>query len=475
MLKKTKIIASIWPSTNTKEKIIDLYKSWVNILRFNFSHADYNSFKDTVELVKDLNKSWITNLSILLDTKWPEIRTWDIKNKISFEKWDNFKLYFWERPNDDISLYCDYPYLSELKLWDIIRIDSWLFDAKVINIYDKYLELEALNSANIWSRRHVNLPWVKIKLPWITEKDKQDILFWLDHWIDFIAMSFVRNKLNIDELKSLLYDNNSEHVKIISKIENQEAIDNIDEIIESSDWVMIARWDLGIEIDIEKLPSYQKAIVQKCREKWKVSIIATHLLETMIDSPFPIRAEVWDIHNSVLQKTDALMLSGETTIWKYPIKSVQMMSQVIKTTEENINYDHYCFDNVWLNQRDIEKKKLIKSALYIWEDLWVKAVILLTKKWKLARIAAAYRPNTKVYAFSMNDSTLNYINILFWIEWVKLDFDWTNIESVEKAINLLYKMWKLDISDKVISVADTYKNWKEIPVMQIINVEDILN
>lgn len=474
--KKTKIIASVWPVTKDENSLISLYQNWVNVIRFNFSHADYDSVKDIISKIKNLNIQWITNLSLLLDTKWPEIRTWDLEQKIDFKKWNIFNIFYKDSnlcTNND--LYCDYEYLWDLNIWDIIRIDSWLFDVEVVSKWKDFLEVKSLNSAKIWSRRHINLPWIKIKLPWITDKDKKDILFGIENWVDFIALSFVRNKSNIDELKTFLKENNAEHIKIISKIENQEAIENLDSIIENSDWVMVARWDLWIEVDIEKLPNYQKTIVQKCRDKWIFVIVATHLLETMIDSPFPTRAEVSDIYNAVLQKADALMLSWETTIWTYPIESVNMMSKVIKSAEDNINYEHNCFENIWLNKRDVEKKKLIKHWFYIWEDLWVKAIIILTKTWKLARIAATYKPNNKVFAFTKNENTLNYINILFWIEWIKMNFDSSNTENVDMAIKLLYEKWKITKADKLIAIADNIsKNWKEIPIMQIINVDDII-
>lgn len=474
--KKTKIIATVGPSTESSSSLIDLYNVWVNVVRFNFSHADYTTSKIISDRIHELNKLWNTNLSLLLDTKWPEIRTWDLENKISYNKWDIFKIYFWNCKVDWVnSLYCDYENLNDLKIWDIIKIDSWLFDVVVVDVCNDYLLVEALNDALIWSRRHINLPWLKLKLPWVTNKDKEDILFWIKNNFDFIALSFVRNKSNIVELRNFLNENNASHIKIISKIENQEAIENLDEIIEYSDWVMVARWDLWIEVPIQMLPIYQKQIVQKCREMWKFVIVATHLLETMIDSPFPTRAEVWDIYNSVLQKADALMLSGETTIWKYPIESVKIMSQVILQAEENIFYDHHEFSDISLSKRDIEKKQMIKSSLYMSEWLWIKAVIILTKSWKLARLASSYKPNSDIYAFTMNKSTYKYMNLLFWIKPFVLDFDWSKLESLELAINYLYKNWFLSLDDNVIWIADIHKNWNEIPIMEIIYVKDIVS
>lgn len=262
-MKKTKIIATIWPATNSKEKLIELYNSWVNIIRFNFSHANYEETKKIVDLIKTLNKSWITNLSLLLDTKGPEIRSWVLENPIKYKEWDKFKIFvdekklFWEK-----SLFCDYNFLvDDLKIWQNIVIDSGLLTVEVISKTKDYLEVISKSEAIIWSRRHINLPWINLKLPWITNKDIEDINFAIDNDFDFIAASFVRNKECVNQIKDIFKKRENNYIKIISKIENQEWIDNLEEIVSSSHWVMVARWDLWVEVPVEKLSLYQKEIV----------------------------------------------------------------------------------------------------------------------------------------------------------------------------------------------------------------------
>ncbi len=474
--KKTKIIATIGPSTCDKNSLRKLYKYWVNIVRFNFSHFEQKNCQKIIERINDLNFYWETNLSLLLDTKWPEIRTGKLSQELYYKKGEYFKIFVnkknqkWQK-----SLFCDYEPLLNLKVGDTIRIDSWLFDVQVKSKETDHIVVKALNDAVIGSYRHINLPNIKVQLPWITNKDKKDILFGIKNWIDFVALSFVRSKENIFELKRFLKRHNAEHIKIISKIENQEWIDNIDEIVYHSDWIMIARGDLGIEMPIQRLPNYQKTIVDKCQQAWKFVIIATHLLETMVENPFPTRAEVSDIHNAVLQKADALMLSTETTIGRYPIKAINIMTKIIQQTETNIFYQHLWFENNWLTNRDIEKKELIKSALYVSENLSAKAIIILTKSWKLARLAAAYKPNNQVYAFTMKKSSVKYMNILFWIEPIYMNFDWSNTENLELWVKYLFKIWKINLQDKVIWITDLYKNWKELPIMEILYVSDILD
>lgn len=471
-MKKTKIIATIWPSTWEEEKIVEMYKNWVNMIRFNFSHADYENAQRVVDIITKLNSNWKTNLSMILDTKWPEIRTWDLKEKIQFLKWDVFNIFTEKIINkEDNSLFCDYPFLSEdVSLWDIIRIDSWLFDVIVKEVFAWYIKVEALNDALIWSRRHINLPWVKLRLPWVTDEDKQSIRFAIDNKFDFIAMSFVRNIDNIKELRDFLYKNWWNDIRIISKIENQEAIENMDDIVKYSDWVMVARWDLWIEIPIQKLPIYQKQIVKKSREYWKFVIIATHLLETMIENAFPTRAEVSDVFNSILQKVDSLMLSWETTIWKYPIEAVKIMKDTICQAEQTIIYEHNSF-NIWdIKQSDKEKMYLIRSALYISEEIEDACIMILTKTWLLARLASVFRPNCRVFAFTKDINIYKYMNALFWISpgyTISNDsdlYDWFN------EISELKNEWHLQLWSKVIVISDYIQEELEIPTLKIVTV-----
>ncbi len=476
-MKKTKIIATVWPATNSKEKLKQLYKAWVNIIRFNFSHANYEESWRIAWIIKELNDEGVTNLSLLLDTKWPEIRTWDLDKEILFRQWDIFKIYTDETLVNSWNLFCDYKYLSEdIADNGIIVIDSGLLSVKVLNKFDGYVEVEALNSAEIGSRRHINLPWVKLRMPWVTSKDKKDIKWWVENDFSFIAASFIRNASNVEEVRSLLKKNKAEHIQIISKVENQESIDNLDEIIASSDWIMVARWDLWIEVPIQKLAVYQQEMVSKCKKNGKFVIVATHLLETMIDNPFPTRAESSDVFNAVMQKPDCLMLSGETAIWSFPIETVQMMTSLIQEAEKNVEYLHESYKNKNLCQRDLEKKLLIKSWIFIWEELNAKALIILTKTGKLARLAASFRPKITTYAFTPFESTVSLCNAYFGIDSIFLK-KWNSdkySKTLEKCIKKLVKKWLLKTTDKIIAINDIQKKKVEIPVMEIIDVDDFI-
>ena len=411
---------------------------------------------------------------MLLDTKWPEIRTWDLQTRQEYKTADIFKFYtkadsFVE---DWSALFCDYPYLGEdAYIGQIIDVDSGLFQVKVLEIESDFLKVEAQNAATIGSRRHVNLPWVRLKMPGITDKDRIDVKFAVEESMDFIAMSFVRSKANVDELRAYLKELGGDKIKIISKIENQEGIDNLSEIIEASDGIMVARWDLGIEVPIEKLPTYQAAMVEETLAAGKFTIIATHLLESMIENPFPTRAEVSDIYNSVMQRSDAIMLSGETAAWKYPIKSVDVMTATVQEAEANIDVQHRDFSQVWLTQRDIEKKALIKSAIYTGEELGVKGLFIFTKSGKLARLASSFRPNISIYAFTMHLQSVAYMNVLYGVNpYLLEDWDEKFIQNINTAIDICKTGWVLVSWDKIMIVNDIQKWDQEIPIVELMEI-----
>ncbi|GAB0174975.1 MAG: pyruvate kinase [Candidatus Altimarinota bacterium] len=478
MKKRTKIIATVGPATASSEMLLALSRAGVNIIRFNFSHADYDSATLIIDRIRDLNKSGKTSLALLLDTKGPELRTGDLKEKIQYQIGERFRIYTQgsNSISGEKSITCDYPYLIEdISIGDAIEIDSGLFHAVVIAKGSDFLDVEAKNDAIIGSRRHVNLPGIKIRMPGITEKDKQDLLFAIKMGFHFIAASFIRTEQNVREIREFLDENSGDEIKIISKIENEEGIENLDSIVGISDGVMVARGDLGIEVPIEKVPKYQKRIIDLCRQRGKFVIVATHMLESMIEHPFPTRAEVSDIFRAVLQGADATMLSGETTTGKYPIESVDMMRSVILEAEGELEHKHHEYVSDGLTERDIEKKYLIRSALHIAEELHLKTVLVFTKSGRLARLAAAYRPNISIEAFSGNPSSVGYMQVLYGVTPHILPHWGDHQKNLEDALKLLLDAGTINLDSKIIAVTDVVKNSKEIPVMEIIRVGDIFH
>lgn len=332
------IIATIWPATQSPERLKQLYDNWVRILRFNCSHATHERMKEVIQAARIVERSVWNRFAFLLDTKWPWIRTWEVTAPVTYVKWEEIKIVADSSlvKNDRI-MYVDYPHiLKDSEIWSIIKIDSWNLDIKIIKKSKDYIIWVAENDATITSRRHVNLPWTPIKLSWITDKDKEDILFAIEQNMSYIAQSFTRKWEDVQELKEFLYKNWWSHLKVIAKIENQEWIDNISSIIRNTDAIMIARWDLWAEVPVETIPSHQINLIEKTKRKWKKVIVATQMLESMIDNHLPTRAEVSDIFYAISQWADYLMLSWETSMWKYPITCIKVMNKIINEAEKYI-------------------------------------------------------------------------------------------------------------------------------------------
>ncbi|AHB41328.1 hypothetical protein P148_SR1C00001G0537 [candidate division SR1 bacterium RAAC1_SR1_1] len=472
-IKRTKIIATVSDINCNEEKLIDLYNAGTNIIRFNFSHAQQDAVAKLLEIIKDLNDSGKTNLSTLLDTKGPEIRTGNVQEKVIVKKGDHFKIFVDEsllvEPQD---IFCDYNYLLEdVKKDQIIIIDSGLLKAKVIKVTPTYVVVEALNDHSIGSRRHVNLPGVNLKLPGITDKDESDILFAIEHNIDLIAASFIRHQTNVIEIKSLLKQHNAEHIQIISKIENQEALANLEGIVKESDGIMVARGDLGVEIEISTLPYHQKVIMDTCFTYGKTIIVATELLKSMVESPFPTRAEVSDVYNSVILRTDCTMLSDETAVGKFPIQSCQMMTDVILEAEQHTNNKHKDFEITFTTDYALDKKMIAKNALFVADQVKADYILLFTNSGFLARVVSAYKPNHTVFAFTKDLKVLRSMNFLFAIypflieSWGKYP-----IEDEKKALAYLESNGFVKKGQKIIVINDVVEGNAVSPYVKVINL-----
>ncbi|HRX63685.1 MAG TPA: pyruvate kinase [Candidatus Absconditabacterales bacterium] len=325
------IITTLGPATEDIESIEKLYKSGVRVLRFNFPHAKYEWILGIKEKIKEIEQKIGGKFMLLCDTEGPGIRLGNIRGSLGFKKGDVFKMCVDKKYIDEKkTIACNYPYLvQDSKVGDIIKIDAGLFDVQVVRKTKNYLYVKSLQDGVLTSQRHVNLPRKKLKLKALSKKDKEDILFCIEQNFAYVAMSFVKTAQDIRDLRNFLYDHGASHLKIIAKIETQDAIDNISEIIRVSDAVMVARGDLGTEMPIETIPGIQQYIVDKTKRKGKKVIVATQMLESMIKNTIPTRAEVSDIFSAVREGADFVMLSGETAIGKNPIECVRVVNSVI--------------------------------------------------------------------------------------------------------------------------------------------------
>lgn len=470
-MRNTKIIATLGPATDSEEQIVKMYEAGANIIRFNFSHVNYDYFTENINKVKKLNAEGKTNLSILLDTKGPEIRTKHIEDKVEIEAGEEFLMSTLDKEEEALKdgrkvIISDYEYtIEDLNVGRIIDVDSGLLKVVVIDKTDYGLVCRAQNSHVIGSKRHINLPGIKLRLPGLTEQDKKDIMFGMGFEFDYIAMSFVRNKENIEELRTFLKDNNLKKAQIISKVESEEAMDNLQEIVDYSDGIMVARGDLGIEVPMEKLPLIQKDIVERCRAGGKLVVVATHMLETMIDNPVPTRAEVSDVYNAVMQKADATMLSGETAIGKFSIDSIKQMASIHEFSETQISKKHDYFD-VDLGEDD-HKKVIVKNAVCLADDLDAKGIILFTNKGFMAKTAAKYRPNVPVFAFTFSDAIVKGLNMRYSVRPIAIEKG-TNAENLEVAKKIISEKYDAKAGDRFVVLIDGEESKLDSPITQII-------
>lgn len=472
-MKKAKIIATIRDTYN-EEKLINIYKAWANIVRFNFPHAQYDTTAPVIKLIHELNEKWLTNLWVLVDTKGPWVRTWARENPYSYKKWEEFRIFVDKSlMNQDSDMFCDYPYLLEdIKVWDKIEIESWLMEVEVIEVNSDYIKVVSEHNLEVWSRRHMNFPWMSLKFPWLTEQDKKDLLFSLECWIEFVAISFVRTRENIEEVRAFLHENKSDHVQIIAKIENQEWLENIEEITKVSDAIMIARWDLWIEVPVYKLPYYQTYILNACKKRWKPAIMATELLKTMVNSPIPTRAEISDVYNSRIQWADVLMLSEETAVGNFPVQAIETMSNAIEEAEKNLIYSHEDFDLVEKDEISLWKKALVKHALSLADEVRVDHVLVFTTSGTLAKYVSALKPNQHVFACCPDQKIVDWMNILAWIQWIKME-EWKEhtSENQDQALEILKRKNLISNGEKIIIIWDKKRGKETDPLIRITVVE----
>lgn len=393
------------PNTDDEEMMRKLAKAGMDIARFNFSHGDHEEQKTRMDLLKKVRKELKLPIAILLDTKGPEIRTGILEGgqKVYLEEESRFTLTTEQIEGNNTrcsQTYKDLP--KDVKAGDTILIDDGLIQLTVEEVTDTDVVCRVVNGGELGQKKGINVPNVEVKLPAITEQDKNDILFGIEQGIDFIAASFVRNAEAIKEIKELLRANGGERIDVIAKIENAEGVHNIDKIIKAADGVMVARGDLGVEIPAHEVPHIQKMIIRKCNESYKPVITATQMLDSMMRAPRPTRAEVTDVANAIYDGTDAIMLSGETAMGKYPEQAVQMMVKIAECTEPYMTHKRF------LDYRALRGNKNVSSAVGVaavqtTENLGADCIVTPTISGQTARMISNFRPKVPIYAVSPNE------------------------------------------------------------------------
>ena len=434
--KKTKIVCTLGPASDSEEVLTQLVQNGLNVCRFNFSHGSHEEQKARMDTAKKVREKLNLPIALLLDTKGPEIRTGNFADpEVLLEQGSQFIITMDEVLGTKEKCTVSYKGLvGDVKVGDTILIDDGLVGLRVTEIKDQDIICVVENSGIVKNHKGVNLPGVKINLPALTEKDISDIEFGIEQGIDFIAASFVRKASDVLAIREILENNNATHIQIISKIENQEGVENLDEILQVSDGLMVARGDLGVEVPTEEIPIIQKNMIKKCNELGKPVITATQMLDSMIRNPRPTRAEVTDVANAIYDGTDAIMLSGETAAGKYPVEAVKVMASIAKRIEETLDYEEL------LKASNLKGSTVTDAISYATcttaVELNASAIVTSTSSGHTARMVSKFRPKTPIVAATDSEVTKRQLSLSWGVYTAKAPKASNTDEVVEYSIDV---------------------------------------
>ena len=452
--KKTKIVCTIGPASESIDTLKELIKSGLNVCRLNFSHGNYEEHGKRIENIKAARNEMKLPIAILLDTKGPEIRTGKFSSpEVNLVEGQNFIITMEEVLGDETKCTVSYKELvNDVKPGNQILIDDGLVGLAVKEIKGQEILCIVQNAGTIKDNKGVNVPNVKINLPAITPKDKKDIEFGIEQGIDFIAASFVRKASDVLAIREILEENNATNIQIISKIENQEGVDNIDEILEVSDGLMVARGDLGVEIPTEDIPIVQKELIKKCNILGKPVITATQMLDSMIRNPRPTRAEVTDVANAIFDGTDAIMLSGETAAGKYPLESVKTMASIAIRAEQTLDYEELLKTKVKLRQLNITNA-ISHATCTTAIDLKASAIITATASGYTARMVSSYRPSAPIIAATNSEMVMRQMGLVWGVYPLLAEKGLSTDDVFEKSVQSALDMDYISSGDLVVITA----------------------
>lgn len=434
-MRKTKIICTLGPSANSYEVLKELFLSGMDVARFNFSHGDHEEHLERLEIIERLREELNIPVATLMDTKGPEIRIGNFKDnqKIQLKAGQTFTLTTEDVEGDETRVSVSYPSL----IYDVdpgarILIDDGLVEMTVIDVTPTDIVCRVKNNGYISSKKGVNVPGVNLSMPYISDKDRDDILFAIEHKYDFIAASFVRAAKDILEIRKMLNKHNSQ-TKIIAKIENLQGVQNIDEIIEASDGIMIARGDMGVEIPYEELPAMQKKIIKKVYNSGKQVITATQMLDSMIKNPRPTRAEITDVANAIYDGTSAIMLSGETAAGDYPVEALRAMVRITNCTESDIDYKKRFIQRENLSAPDVTDA-ISRATVTIAHDLSAKMIVTVTTSGKTARMISRFRPQCDIIGCTTDPVVYRQLNMAWGITPLLIAVEHDTFELFDHAL-----------------------------------------
>ena len=471
-MNKTKIIATIGPSSSDKTILREMINTGLDVVRINLKHASYEFCKDIIKKINELNLELNKTIAVMLDTRGPEVRIGKFLGGEAYLKKDSkIRIYMNELLGDSTKFSVNYPGLiNDVKYDTILKLDDGLIELKVLDKGEDYLLCQVLNDGVIKDNKGMNVLGIHLNIPFLSEKDKEDIKFACENNVDFIALSFVESSENILEVNDLLIHYGNDHIGIIAKVENERALDEIDDIIRLSEGVMVARGDLGVELPLEKVPGVQKMIINKCHLEGKISIVATELLSSMETVIRPTRAEVSDVANAVLDGTDAVMLSGETTTGKYPVETLQTMEKIIKAAEVNIDYLGLLEKAIKTEDNDVTGI-LSYNVAETSTRLNCKAIIAPTVSGYTARKISRFKPKCPIIASTPNIDTAKSLMLHFGVCPVIIEELKTFDRIINHARKITTDLIEINSGDKII-ITGGYP-FKEIKHTNFMKIEEL--
>lgn len=468
-MRQTKIICTIGPATESIEMLEKLADAGMNVARLNMSHGDHSSHAKIIQSIHQLNATRNHPIAILLDTQGPEIRTGDMVGELHLNEGDIISIV--ARGAEDVessSIHINYEDLiHDVDMGDIITVDNGLINLEVLSKQERVMKVKVIDGGLLKSKRHVNLPGIRVNLPAITDKDRRDIQFGMQQGVDFIALSFVRQAADVNQLRELVGDR-SDDIKIIAKLEDQEGITNMVDIIDAADGVMVARGDLGVEVPFEVLPRIQRRIIRTCAEMGKRVIVATHMLESMIENPIPTRAEVTDVANAVYEEADAIMLSGETTVGKYPVKCVEILDRIARSTESSRGLRFT--DKLQLPD---DKQQIAKAAVDLATSIAARAIIVPTRRGRMANRITNCHPESIICAFTDNSSTRRQLVINRNVLSYQIEIGDDSEKTLAAAAAIMIQRDEFAPDDQVVVISDALAG-SGFEALQIRKISDLL-
>ena len=454
VLRKTNIIGTIGPASESEEMFTKLVEAGLNVARINFSHGGYEENAEKIATIKRVREKLNKPVALLLDTKGPEIRTGKLESgdeKVTINEGQEFTFVHDDIIGNETKTTVSYKDLyKDVQPGARILVDDGAIEFEVVEINGQDIKCKALNTGRLGSRKTVNVPGLKLNLPALAQKDIDDITNGIKAGFDMIAASFVRRASDVQEIKDLLKANGGEHIKIISKIESQEGIDNFEEILAISDGIMVARGDMGVEIPMEQVPVVQKHFIKRCNQVGKPVVTATQMLESMTSNPRPTRAEVSDVANAVYDVTSCIMLSGECAMGKYPVECVEAMVKISKTIEHSVNYwKRFNRKNIDIDPEDLEKNIAYTTCISA-EKLNADAIVAYTHKGDSVRNIAGFGPECPILAITDSEQTYYQLAVAWNTTPILVKGEKTIEDTIQKGIEILENEGILEKGDKVV-------------------------